>query len=288
MAPRAYWKGYLKLSLVSCAVVLYPAVSSSSRTTFHTLNRTTGNRVKRQFVDAETGEVVPTENQAKGYEVSKGQHVLVEDDELEAVRLESTHTIDIDTFAKRSEVDERYLDTPYYLAPDDRIAQEAFGVIREAMRARGLVGLARVVLQRRERILMLEPLDKGIIGTTLHYAAEVRDAAPYFEEIEPLEVPKEMLDLAAHIMQTKAGTFDPAQFKDRYEEALVALVREKQQGVPVKPATAERPGNVINLLEALRRSVSQPASKPSPRPPAAKERAGGKPPANARRMRKAG
>jgi DNA end-binding protein Ku len=256
MAPRAYWKGYLKLSLVSCAVSLYPATSSSERTSFHTLNAKTGNRVKRQYIDGETGEVVPPEDQVRGYEVSKGEYVVIEDDELEAVRLESTHTIDIDSFVARSEVDERYLDKPYYLAPEDRIAQEAFAVIREAMRVNGLVGLARVVLQRRERLVMLEPLDKGLLGTTLHYAYEMRDAAPYFEGIEDGELPKEMLDLAAHIMRTKAGKFDPSRFQDRYEEALVALVREKQQGRPTVVSKPERPTNVINLLDALRRSIA--------------------------------
>ena len=148
MAPRAYWKGYLKLSLVSCAVALYPAVSSSTRTAFHTLNAKTGNRVKRQFVDAETGEVVSADDQVRGCEVSKGQNIVIEDEDLEAIRLESTHTIDIDSFAKRSSVDERYLDTPYYLAPDDRIAQEAFAVIREAMRSKGQIGRASC----RERV----------------------------------------------------------------------------------------------------------------------------------------
>jgi DNA end-binding protein Ku len=256
MAPRAYWKGYLKLSLVSCAISVYPATSSSERTSFHTLNAKTGNRVKRQYIDGETGEVVPPEDQVRGYEVSKGEYVVIEDEELEAVQLESTHTIDIDSFVKRSDVDERYLDRPYYIAPEDRIAQEAFAVIREAMHAKGLVGLARVVMQRRERLLMLEPLDNGIVGTTLHYNYEVRDAAPYFEGVEDRDLPKEMLDLAAHIMQTKAGKFDPSRFKDRYEDALVALVREKQQGRPTVVAKPERPSNVINLLDALRRSVS--------------------------------
>ena len=262
MAPRAYWKGYLKLSLVSCAISLYPAVSTSTRTSFHTLNRATGNRVKRQFIDAETEQVVPTEDQVRGYEVAKGQHVIIEDDELDAVRIESTHTIDIDNFVERSGVDERYLDTPYYIAPDDKIAQEAFAVIREAMRSRSLVGLARVVLQRRERILMLEPLGSGIVGTTLHYANEVRDEAPYFEDIADMNLPAEMLDLAAHIMQTKAGEFDPTRFRDRYEEAVVDLVRSKQEGRPAQPAAPERPSNVVNLLDALRRSLSAEKSAP--------------------------
>ena len=275
MAPRAYWKGYLKLSLVSCAVALYPAVSTSRRTTFHTLNRATGNRVKRQFIDAATGEPVPGEAQVKGYEVAEGQHVIVEDDEIEAIRIESTHTIDIDSFARRSEVDGRYLDTPYYLAPEDRIAQEAFAVIREAMRRNGLVGLARVALQRRERILMLEPLGPGLVGTTLHYRDEVRDEAPYFEGIEDMPVAAEMLELATHIMQTKAGRFDPDRFRDRYEEALVALVRDKRQGREPVMAQPERPSNVIDLLEALRRSVSAGSAGEPPRKAVGGKTAGG-------------
>lgn len=261
MAPRAYWKGYLKLSLVACAVALYPAVSTSQRVAFHTLNRATGNRVKRQFIDADTGEVVPPEAQVRGYEIAKGENVVIEDDEIDAVRIESTHTIDIDSFARRADVDERYLDTPYYLAPEDRIAQEAFAVIREAMRRNQLVGLARVVLQRRERILMLEPLGRGLVGTTLHYRDEVRSEAPYFEGIEAVDVPDEMLELATHIMRTKAGPFDPARFRDRYEEALVELVRAKQQGRPPATGKAERPSNVVDLLEALRRSVEPKAQR---------------------------
>lgn len=256
MAPRAYWKGYLKLSLVSCAVVVYPAVSTSERTTFHTLNRSTGNRVRRQFVDAASGEPVPPDAQVRGYEVAKGQHVVIDDDDLDSVRIESTHTIDIDSFAERREVDERYLDTPYYVAPEDRIAQEAFAVIRDAMRLSKVVGLARIVLSRRERILMLEPLGKGLVGTTLHYKNEVRDEAPYFEGIEDFDPPAEMLDLATHIMRTKAGKFDPDRFRDRYEEALVTMVKAKQQGQPPLPAQEAKPSNVIDLLEALRRSVS--------------------------------
>src|SRR6478735_5934889 len=174
MAPRANWKGYLKLSLVSCAVALYPASSSSSRVSFNTLNRTTGNKVKRIYVDPDTGEEVHGEDQVKGYAVAKNAYVLVEDDELDAVKIESTHTVDIEKFVPRSEIDPRYMDAPYYIAPDDRVAQEAFAVMREAMRDSGMVALARVVIARRERILMIEPWDKGLLGTVLRYGYEVR------------------------------------------------------------------------------------------------------------------
>ena len=169
MAPRPNWKGYLKLSLVSCPVALYPATTTSERVSFRTLNRETGNRVRRQFVDEQTGEPVETRTRSKGYEVAKGEYIMIDDDELKAVQIESNHTIDIERFVPRAEIDELYLDTPYYLAPTDRVGEEAFAVIREAMRAEKMVGLARVVLFRRERVLMLEPRGKGIVATSLHY-----------------------------------------------------------------------------------------------------------------------
>lgn len=161
MAPRPNWKGYLKLSLVSCPVALYPATTTSERVSFRTLNRETGNRVRRQFVDEQSGDPVETESQIKGYEIAKGEFIQIEDDEIKSVQLESNHTIDIERFVPRGDIDELYLESPYYLAPTDRVGEEAFAVIRDAMRAEEMVGLARVVLFRRERILMLEPRDKG-------------------------------------------------------------------------------------------------------------------------------
>lgn len=255
MAPRPQWKGYLKLSLVSCAVALFPATSSSSRTSFHTLNRETGNRVRRQYIDAVTGKVVEPDDQVRGYEIAKDTYVLVEDEELDAVAIESTHTIDIDRFVKRSSVDERYLDRPYYLAPDDKVAQQAFAVIRDAMEQKKVVGLARVVLQRREHIVMIEPLAPGMLLTTIHFDYEVRKEEPYFEEIEKVDTPREMLDLAGHIMETKSGRFDVSMFEDRYEKALAALIQEKQSGRPIKAQAPQRPNNVVDLMEALRRSL---------------------------------
>jgi DNA end-binding protein Ku len=284
MAPRANWKGYLKLSLVSCAVALYPASSSSSRVSFNTLNRKTGNKVKRIYVDPDTGEEVQGEDQVKGYAVAKNAYVLVEDDELDAVKVESTHTVDIEKFVPRSEIDPRYMDAPYYIAPDDRVAQEAFAVIREAMRDSGMVALARVVIARRERILMIEPWDKGLLGTVLRYGYEVRDAAAYFEDIPDLAIPAEMKDLAHVIVDRKAGHWDPAEFEDRYETAVVEMLRSKQAGAPVVEATAApRPQNVVNLMDALRKSleteraaVAEAKPKPiaaSKAPRAAKEKA---------------
>ncbi len=188
MAPRPNWKGYLKLSLVSCPVALYPATTTSERVSFRTLNRETGNRVRRQFVDEQSGDPVETESQIKGYEIAKGEFIQIEDDEIKSVQLESNHTIDIERFVPRGDIDELYLDSPYYLAPTDRVGEEAFAVIRDAMRAEEMVGLARVVLFRRERILMLEPRDKGIVATSLRYANEVHAASGYFDEIPELRV----------------------------------------------------------------------------------------------------
>src|SRR5580704_530668 len=183
MAPRSNWKGFLKLSLVSCSVALYPASSSSSRVKFNTLNRKTGNRLKRQFVDAETGDLVETEDQIKGYPVDRENYLPIEESDLDDIRLESSHAIDIEKFVPRSEIDPRYMDTPYYIAPTERVGEEAFVVIRDAMREEGVVGLGRVVIARRERIVMIEPWEQGLLGTVLRYAYEVRGESAYFEEV---------------------------------------------------------------------------------------------------------
>ena len=255
MAPRANWKGYLKLSLVSCAVALFPATSTSQRVRFNILSRKTGHRVRYDVVDAETGDPVPEDDRVKGYKLDKDAYVLVEEDEFDKVALESTHTIDIESFVPRSEVDAIYLDAPYYLIPDDRIAQEAFAVIREAMKKEDVVGLARVVLNRRERIVMIEPRGKGLLATTLHYKNEVRNDAVYLEDIPDIKIGPDMLDLAVHIVETKAAHFDPTKFEDRYEQALAELVQSKRAGQTVTPKPAPQPSNVVNLMDALRRSV---------------------------------
>lgn len=254
MAPRANWKGFLKLSLVSCSVGLVQAISSRERVRFNLINRETGNRIRYRQIDAETGEDVPEEDRIKGIKAADGSYVLLEPEELDEVALESTHTIDIETFVPRKDIDEIYLDTPYYLFPEDEVGVEAFAVIRDAMRSTSLVGIARVVLHNHELVLMLEPLDKGIKATALRYQDEIRDAKEYFSDIETVKVPKDMLELAEHILKTKRGHFDPAKFSDRYENALKALIKAKQAGKPA-PAAPERPSNVINLMDALRRSV---------------------------------
>jgi DNA end-binding protein Ku len=255
MAPRANWKGYLKLSLVSCAVALFPATTTRDRVRFNIINRETGNRVRYEVVDADTGEEVPQEDRIKGYKIDRDSYVLLEEKELDRVALESTHTIDIESFVERAEVDELYLDESYYLVPNDEVGNEAFAVIREAMRQEGLVGIARVVLYRRERLLMLAPRGKGIVGTALRYQNEVRDADDYFDDIPDTKVSKDTLELAKHILATKKTRFDPSKFEDRYETALKQLIAAKRAGE--KPATspAPRPSNVVSLMDALRRSV---------------------------------
>jgi DNA end-binding protein Ku len=255
MAPRPNWKGFLKLSLVSCAVALYPATSTSQRIRFNIINRKTGNRIRNEVVDTETGEPVDAEDRVKGYQFEKGQYVLVEEDELDNVALESTHTIDIQEFVPMDDIDRIFLDESYYLVPQDEVAQEAFAVIREAMRKENLGGLARVVIYRREHLLLLQPRGKGLLATALRYKDEVRSEKDYFDEIENIKVPADMLKLAVHILETKKGHFSPDKFEDRYENALQDLIKAKRAG-KAPPVLAEpRPSNVINLIDALRRSA---------------------------------
>src|SRR6476659_400924 len=253
--PRPYWKGYLKLSLVSCAVALYNASSSSERVSFNTLNRKTGNRLKQSLVDSVSGEPVDTADRVKGYQVAKGQYVMVEEADIEALKIESTKTIELETFVPQSEIDEIYLDSPYYLAPDDKVAEEAFAVIREAMTKKKMAGIGRIVLSRRERMLMLNPRGKGMLATTLRYPYEVRQDAEYFEGIHDVKLSSEMLDIAQEIIARKSGHFDPDKFNDRYEEALVEMLRAKQSGQVFTAPQAAEPGNVVNIMDALKRSL---------------------------------
>jgi DNA end-binding protein Ku len=265
VAPRPNWKGFLKLSLVSCAVALYSATSTSQRILFNIINRKTGNRIRNDVVDAETGQPVELEDRVKGYQVDKGQYVLVEDDELDNVALESTHSIDIEEFVPVSEVDRIYLDESYYIVPQDDVAEEAFAVIREAMRKEDLAGLARVVIYRREHLLLLRPRGKGLLATTLRYKTEVRDEHEYFDDIPNVNVPADMVKLATHILESKKGHFDPDKFEDRYETAFNALIKAKRAG-KAPPVLAEpRPSNVINLMDALRRSAQGDRRRPASR-----------------------
>src|SRR5271156_150478 len=230
---RPYWKGYLKLSLVTCPIALYTASSSTERVSFRQISKKTGNRLRQQLVDEITREPVESEDKRRGYEYSKNAYLLVDDDELEAIAVESTHTVEIDSFVPRAQIDERYLDSPYYITPNDQVGQDAFAVIREAMRDKKMVALGRVVLAKRERVIMLQPWDKGLMGTTLRYPYELRDAKEYFDDISDVKVEPDMLKLTQHILQSKATDFDPSQFADRYEEAVVAMLKEKQAGMTV-------------------------------------------------------
>ena len=265
MAPRANWKGYLRLSLVSCPIALFPASSLSEKVSFNRLNRKTGNRLKQQNVDSETGEVVPREDIARGYEVAKGQYLIVEDEELDAVQIESTRTIDIDQFVPKSEIDERYINSPYYIAPDGQVGQDAFAVIRDTIGKLNMVALGRVVLTRREHVIALEPKGRGLMGLTLRYPYEIRDEASYFEDIPELKLPKEMLDLATHIVNTKSGHFDPSLFQDRYENALIDLLKKKEAGETIEPSREVAAPRVVNLMDALRASIDAEKKKaPAP------------------------
>ena len=265
MAPRAYWKGYLKLSLVSCPILLFPATSEREKISFHQINKKTGNRIKYRKVDAESGDEVNSEDIIKGYEVGKGEYVEVEPDELEAIALESKRMIEIDEFVPRKEIDELYFSNPYYVVPDGAVGAEAFAVIRDAIKDEGMVALGRVVFTTREHVIALEPRGKGIIGVTLRYPYEVRDKKDYFDDIPNEKVTKDMLELASHIVKTKTGHFDPKRFEDHYEDALKELLRKKQHGEKIETPRERTPAKVINLMDALRRSVGTERHAPARR-----------------------
>jgi DNA end-binding protein Ku len=342
--PRPHWKGFLKLSLVSCPIALYPAISPAERISFRQVNRQTGHRLRQQLVDSVTGEVVGSEDKGRGYEVGEDQFLIVEEQELAKARdearerpfstapaasplpatpaeepaprariarggereqleeppaitppeppprLENNRTIELDRFFPRAQLDPRYYNAPYYIAPRDLVGQEAFAVIRDAMAETGLVGMGRVILSNRERPILVEPMGPGLRGTTLHYAHEVRSEKEYFADIPKLTLPGEMLEVAKHILASKAGDFDAAFLEDRYRTAVAAMLREKQAQLPKisTPSPTPTPQNVINLMEVLKRSLAaeQPSGSMSRRPPAASKTSRGKRPAA--RTRKSG
>jgi DNA end-binding protein Ku len=317
MAPRAQWNGFLRLSLVSCAVSLYPAISPAERVSFRQVNRETGNRLRQQLVDTVTGEIVENTNRGRGYQIAEDQFLVVPDEELKQARVEArsrpftrstaierdeeapapiaiqtpsklpksgrrnaeeqdiapeteaveprpaprpivenTHTIELDRFVPREEIDARYLLAPYYLAPRDEISLEAYSVIREAMAHEGLVGMGRVVLANRERPLIVEPMGLGLRAFTLHYAHEVRSEADYFGDIRPLDLPSEVIDVTELILNTKREHFDPTYLEDRYRTVLVEKLRAKTSKVPAKtPVSRPSAQNVINLMDALKASL---------------------------------
>lgn len=256
MAARPSWSGYLKLSLVSCAVELYPASTRSDKISFHVLNRETGNRLRQQMVDEKTREVVDTDDRVRGYEVGKRQYITVEDEELEAIEIESSKTMEIESFAAQDEIDPVYLDGAHYVVPEDKVAEEAFAVIRDAMQAKKMVGIARVVLHQRERIVMLEPRGRGLLAITIRYPYEVREDDPYFGKIPRTRVPAEMLDIASDIIDRKVAKFDPRRYEDRYENALVALLQAKKAGRKITRKKIREPKPASNLMDALKKSLA--------------------------------
>ena len=251
---RAQWKGFLKFGEVSCGVALYTAASTSERLTFNTINKATGNRVNRVFIDGETEEPVPKELQTKGFEIENGQYIVIDPDEIAAAIPESNKTLEIEAFIPCSEVDDVYFDKPYYLAPD-RMGGDAFVALRDGMRKSNVAAIARTVLFRRMRTVLVRPHGKGLIATTLNYDYEVRSSAKAFEEMPKLKIEGEMLDLAKHIIGTKKGDFDPATFDDRYEAALEALVKAKIEGKALPKPKRVEVSKPNDLLAALRESA---------------------------------
>jgi DNA end-binding protein Ku len=272
MAPRANWKGFLRLSLVTCPIALFPATSESEKISFSQINKKTGHRIKYQKVDADTGEEVPNDDIIKGYKVDTDTYLEVSKDELDNIALESTRTIDIDRSFPARKLTILYLVRPYYIVPDGKVGHDAYAVIRETIRSMDTVALARVVLTNREHVIALEARDKGLMGTLLRYPYEVRAESEYFDDIQDVKITKEMLDLAKHIVETKSGHFEPAQFEDHYEAALQDLLQKKKSGLPIAKQTAPTGGNVFSLMDALKASLktsgkSEPAvKKPSKAP----------------------
>ncbi len=261
MAPRAFWKGYLKLSLVTCPVAMTPAVSEGRRVRFHTLNRATGNRVESRYVDAVSGKPVDEDDEVTGYQTGEDAYVILEEDELDAVALESTHTIAIDTFVPESSIAWIWYDRPHYLVPTDAVGAEAFAVIREAMRATGTAGIARLVLYRRERAVMLVPRGAGILLWTLRYGTEVRDEEAYFGEIEAVKPERKMLGLMTKLIDQRARPWDPSMVEDPVQEKLLEIIASRKKKKGKKRQTKaeevrEQPSNVVNIMDALRKSIA--------------------------------
>lgn len=260
MAPRPAWKGYLKLSLVSCAVELTSATDHSEKVSFRMINRKTGNTVRRQYVDAVSGKPVDPDDEVKGYEIGGDEYLLFEEDEIEAVQIESSHTLAIEHFVDRADIPQIYFDQPYYVTPADEVSEEAFAVIREAMARQKKAGIARIVLYRRERPVMIEPFDKGLLLTTLRYDKTVRQPAEVFDGLRKGKLDAELVELATHIIDKKQAQFDPSGFEDRYEEALLELIEARRKGrKPPVAKPAERPSNVVNLFDALKQSLGDDA-----------------------------
>jgi DNA end-binding protein Ku len=266
MAPRPYWKGYLKLSLVTCPVTLTPATSEREKIRFHTINSKTGHRVRSRYVDAETGKPVADDSEVSGYEVEEGRYIIIEDDELEAVGLQSTRTIDIDKFVPSDSIEWIWYDTPYYMLPDDEVAQEAFAVIRTAMEATGTVGISRLVLSRRERAVMLEPCGKGIVLWTLRYGDEVRQLDEIFGDIAERKADAKLVSLVRKVIGERSRAWEPAMVSDPVQENLKELIaskRKKKGGATRKASPTDEPtgGNVVSIMDALKKSLADDRKK---------------------------
>jgi DNA end-binding protein Ku len=285
MAPRANWKGFLRLSLVTCPVALYPATSDSEKISFNQINRKTGHRIKYLKVDADTGEEVSSDDIMKGYKVDTDSYIEISKDELDAIALESTRTIEIDQFVPKSEIDDLYLIRPYFIVPDGKVGHDAYAVIRETIRSLDKVALARVVLTNREHVIALEARDNGLMGTLLRYPYEVRAAGDYFDEIQDVKITKDMLDLAKHIVEQKSGHFAPEAFEDHYETALTELINKKRNGERIASTPRPKGDNVVDLMDALKRSLAgggkaaaaKPATATAAAKPAGKPAKGKKP-----------
>ncbi|CAH2395455.1 Ku protein [Mesorhizobium ventifaucium] len=265
MAPRPFWKGYLKLSLVTCPVAMTPATTESEKVRFHTLNRKSGHRVVSQYVDAVSGKPVAEDDEVKGYQRGEDEYVLLEDDEIDAVALESTRTIDIDMFVDADSIGWIWYDKPHYLTPDDPVGEEAFSVIRDAMKSTGTVGISRLVMYRRERAVMLEPRGKGIVLWTLRYGDEVRDPEDYFGKIDDVKPDPKLMDMVSALIDERTRQWDPAMTGDPVQARLLEIIASKKKGKkgPAKAKVkAEQPSsNVINIMDALRKSIGSEAGK---------------------------
>jgi DNA end-binding protein Ku len=274
MAARANWKGFLRLSLVTCPVALFPATSDAEKISFNQINRKTGHRIKHLKVDAETGDEVAADDIMKGYKVDANTYIEIDKDELENIALESTRTIEIDEFVPRAEIDQRYVIRPYYLVPDGKVGHDAYAVIRETIRSMDMVAIGRLVLTNREHIIALEPMKKGLMGTLLRYPYEVRNEDEYFDDIQDVKVTKDMLDLAKHIVQQKTAEFEPDKFEDHYEAALTDLINQKRNGKTITAKPRPRGENVVDLMDALRKSIGggAAAATEAPKMPAKKAR----------------
>jgi DNA end-binding protein Ku len=256
VAPRPYWKGHLQLSLVVCPIQLFPAISERAKIRLHQIHRKTGNRIRYCKRDTVTGQEVAPDDVVMAYEIGKGRYVEITDDELAAIALDSTHTIQIDQFVPRQEIDDLFLGNPYYITPDGEIGREAYDVIRVAIKKENVVALGRVTFTTREHVVAIEPHGKGLLGMTLRYPYEIRSEEDFFGDLPEQKVPKEMLDLATHIIATRRGHFDPDKFEDHYETTLRELIKRKQRGEAVERPKTRASGEVINLMDALRKSVA--------------------------------